>query len=310
MTSTSTPLLQQLRPTRCAICATTNASTEVYPANLDAEAFTPAVFSARRLPDRMHYRIVQCNTCGLLRSDPVLDSATMNELYRASTFDYGEELDGLRVTYGAALDAAAARAGGRRSMLDIGCGSGFVLEVARDRGFTDPRGVEPSADAIAKADPSVRGAIVEDVMRAGLFEPETFDVVTLFQVLDHLPDPVGLLKACLEAMRPGGVILAFNHNAAAWSARLLKERSPIVDVEHTYLYTPDTMRRLFSAAGFDVLSVDSVRNTYSIPYLLHLVPIPRSLKQGLIPRLRQSSIGRRQLTVPLGNLCLLARRPG
>jgi hypothetical protein len=58
-----------------------------------------------------------------------------------------------------------------------------------------------------------------------------------------------------------------------------------------------------------VLSVAPVRNTYSIAYLTHLLPLPRKLKVTLIPRLRSSSVGRRQLTVPLGNLCLIARRP-
>lgn len=300
----------QLQPTYCAICGTEDNSEELYPANLDADAFTATVFSARRLPDQVHYRIVRCRTCGLLRSDPVVDVATMNELYRASTFDYGEELDGLRTTYGVALDAIGALARSRHGLLDIGCGSGFVLELAQRRGWKDPRGAEPSADAVAKADPAIRAQIVQDVMRPGLFEPESFDAITLFQVLDHMPDPGALLTECLNVLRPGGVILAFNHNAAAWSARLLKERSPIIDVEHTYLYTPDTMRRLFSGVGFEVDSVDGVRNTYSTAYLMHLIPMPRALKQSLIPRWRRTSLGQRQLTVPLGNLCLLARRPG
>jgi hypothetical protein len=106
------------------------------------------------------------------------------------------------------------------------------------------------------------------------------------------------------------VILAFNHNVTAWSARLLGERSPIIDVEHTFLYSPRTMRRLFSDARFDVLSVGPVRNTYSLSYLTHLLPLPRPLKEALIPRLRRTSLGRRQLTVPLGNMCLIARREG
>jgi hypothetical protein len=52
-----------------------------------------------------------------------------------------------------------------------------------------------------------------------------------------------------------------------------------------------------------------VRNTYSISYLTHLAPLPRELKQKLIPRLRATSLGNRQVTVPLGNLCLIACRP-
>jgi SAM-dependent methyltransferase len=300
-------LLDQLQPTVCAICATATASEEIYPANLDPGAFTAEVFSARRLPDQLHYRMVRCRNCGLVRSDPVLGAEALAELYKDSTFDYGEELEGLRATYGAAIDRAAAHLGEKDGLVDIGCGSGFVLEVAMQHGWTDVRGVEPSADAIAKAAPGIGPLIVQDMMRPGLFPDQSVSVVTLFQVLDHLPDPLGVLRACHQILRPGGVILAFNHNVTAWSARVLGEKSPIIDVEHTYLYSPETMRRLFTEAGFEVLSVGPVRNTYSISYLTQLVPLPRSFKQALIPRLRKTAIGRLQLTVPLGNLCLIAR---
>jgi SAM-dependent methyltransferase len=240
----------------------------------------------------------------------VLDAEALAGLYRESSFDYGEELEGIRATYGAALDQLASATAGRNGLLDVGCGSGFVLELARDRGWHAVRGVEPSTDAIAKADPSVRPAIVPDVLREGLFEAESFDGVTLFQVLDHIPEPVDFLRECRRILRPGGSILALNHNVTAWSARILGERSPIIDVEHTYLYSPETMRRIFGQVGFEVATVGPVRNTYSTAYLLHLTPLPRGLKQSLIPRLRQTRLGQSQLTVPLGNLCLIARRAG
>jgi SAM-dependent methyltransferase len=310
MSPTGTPIsAAQLKPTLCAICAEQTESEELYRANLALEAFTPTVFSARRLPDRTHYRMVRCKRCGLVRSDPVVDASVLAELYRASTFDYGDELDGLRSTYGAALDEVAALAPMRDGLLDIGCGSGFVLELAVQRGWSDVRGVEPSEDAGAQAADAIRPRIVLDVMREGLFEPDSLSAVTLFQVLDHMPDPVGLLRECHRTLRPGGVILALNHNVTAWSARLMGERSPIIDVEHTYLYSPETMRRLFSQAGFDIVTVDPVRNTYSAAYLMHLLPLPRGLKQSLLPSFRKTWLGRFQLTVPLGNQRLLARRP-
>ena len=308
MTPSPVTMLEHLQPTECAICGTQTAGEELYPANLAPDSFTPAVFSARRLPDRMHYRMVRCGQCGLVRSDPVLGADALAELYRDSSFDYGEELEGLRATYGAALDRAAGHLGSREGLLDVGCGSGFVLEVAQERCWTGVHGVEPSGDAIAKAAPAIAPLIVQDVMRAGLFDDGSLSLVTLFQVLDHMPDPAGLLRDCHRLLRPGGLILALNHNVTAWSARLLGERSPIIDVEHTFLYSPATMRRLFSAAGFDVLSVSPVRNTYSLAYLTQLVPLPQALKQSLIPRLRATALGRHQLTVPLGNLRLIARR--
>jgi SAM-dependent methyltransferase len=295
-------------PTKCAICGTPGNAVVLHEANLSEAAFTAAVFSARRLPDRLHYRMVRCRSCGLVRSDPVLDAEQLRGLYRTSTFDYGGELDGLRATYGRALDRLAALTPARAGLLDIGTGSGFTLEVAADRGWHDVHGVEPSLDAIANARSDIGPRITADVMRAGLFAAESFDAVTMFQVLDHMPDPVGLLGECRAVLRPGGVALALNHNVAAVSARVLGERSPIIDVEHTYLYSPGTARRLFEAAGFDVISVEPVRNTYSLSYLARLLPLPDSVKAGVLAALAGLRVGRVQLDVPLGNLCLIARR--
>jgi SAM-dependent methyltransferase len=232
----------------------------------------------------------------------------MVALYRASTFGYGQELDGLKTTYGRALRRLEGLVPSRDGLLDIGCGNGFVLELALDRGWHGVRGVEPSEDAIANAPVRVAHMIERGFLQRGMFAPASFDAVTLFQVLDHLPDPVEVLSEVRRLLRPGGVILALNHNVDAWSARVLRERSPIFDVEHTYLYSPETMRRLFDEVGFDVISVGPVQNTYSIGYLVHLAPLPHRLKAAFLPRLKRSKVGQTTLTVPLGNLCLLGRR--
>jgi SAM-dependent methyltransferase len=309
MTATRAATHPQMRSTRCAICDREGGAAERWPATLDLEAFTARAFSARRMPDRVHYRIVACETCGLVRSDPVAGDDLLASLYANSTFDYGSEVESIQVTYDRALGWLEARAPRRGALLEIGCGNGFFMRCAQRRGWSEVCGVEPSADAVAKAPEEVKGTIVQDVMRRGLFAAESFDAVCLFQVLDHIPDPVALLEECFAVLRPGGHILALNHNVSAWSARLLGERSPIVDVEHTYLYSPITMRRVFAKAGFADLRVRSVRNTYSVAYLAQLVPFPARIKSRVLPILRSGPAGRVRLTVPLGNLCLIARKP-
>ena len=298
----------RLEPTRCAICRIENEADEIYAASLPPDALTPATFSARRLPDRTHHRLVRCRRCGLVRSDPIVDQESMLALYRASTFAYEHELDGLKATYARALRRLSGLVPSREGLLDVGCGNGFVLELALDLGWRGVRGVEPSQDAIAHAPARVAPMIESGFLQRGMFAPASFDAVTLFQVLDHLADPGAVLCEIRRLLRPGGVILALNHNVDAWSARVLRERSPIFDIEHTYLYSPETMRRLFSQAGFDVISVKPVRNTYSIGYLVHLAPLPHGPKASFLPRLKQSKIGQIMLTLPLGNLCLLGRR--
>lgn len=297
----------ELRATKCAVCGTYGQATEKWPEKLGSLAFTADVFSARRIPDQIHYRMVNCDGCGLLRSDPVLADDALTLLYKDASFDYGDELAALKSTYGGALSRVEAIVDDRVGLLDIGCGNGFVLEEAICRGWSDVHGVEPTADAVAAANPVVKAVIIEDIMRPGLFEPGELSAVTLFQVLDHIPDPLELLRECKSALKPGGVILAWNHNASALSARILGQRSPIVDVEHTYLYSPTTMRLLFEAAGFEVLEISLVRNLYSLGYLAQLVPLPRQFKSHLVPALRKTWLGRARLRVPLGNLCLVAR---
>jgi SAM-dependent methyltransferase len=310
MTDALDTKLPEMCATRCAICEREGNAAERWPATFDPAAFSARVFSARRLPDRVHYRMVRCNTCGLVRSDPVAGEELLAQLYESSSFDYGQEVQSLQATYGRALGWLQARSPRQEALLEIGCGNGFFLQQASRQGWREVRGVEPSADAVAKAPPELDGAIVQDMMRSGLFAPQSFDAVCLFQVLDHIADPVALLEECIAVLRPGGHILALNHNVRAWSARLLGERSPIVDIEHTYLYSPATMRGLFAKAGFCDPQVRSVRNTYSVAYLMQLVPLPAGLKSRLLPALRAGPAGRMRVTVPLGNLCLIARRPG
>jgi len=297
-----------LHSTRCAICRTEGNAAELYPANFDFRDFNPEVFSARRLPDRIHYRMVKCNACGLVRSDPVADAATLGELYRQSTFDYGPEVTNLRRTYGRYLDRLEAFGVHKHSLLEIGCGNGFFLEEAQARGYADVRGVEPSSEAIAEAAPGVRERIVCDMMRPGLFAEASFDVVCLFQVFDHLPDPVGVLSESRRVLKPGGFALILNHNIEALSARLLGERSPIIDLEHTFLFTTATLSRLAQAQKFTVCEIGRVWNRYTLHYFARLVPIPTAINRWLIAFLAHTRVGRLSLSIPLGNLYLVAQK--
>ena len=299
----------ELHPTRCAVCGTEGNSTELYPANFDLRAFNAIVFSARRSPDGIHYRMVKCNTCGLVRSDPLADPQVLKQLYARSHFDYSDEVPNLKLTYSHYLRNLADYGVKKAALLEIGCGNGFFLEEALAEGYASVRGVEPSTAAVARANPEVRPYIVCDTMRSGLFAPEQFDVICMFQVLDHIPDPGGLLEECFRTLKPGGLVLCINHDIEALSARLLKDRSPIIDIEHTYLYSPTTMARLFEGRGFQVKRVGSVSNTYTLYYLARLAPFPVLLQRTILALLKSSPIGRIRLKVALGNLYTVSRKP-
>src|SRR3989338_9135143 len=260
------------------------------------------------MPDRIHGDVFRCATCGLLLPGRVLDATMLGELYRSSTHEYGDMEPFIRSTYmryvrRALMHLNTARP---RACIDIGCCNGFMLPVLEEAGF-DAFGIEPSADAAAKADPRIRSRILQGVASPELLPPNRYDMITCFQTLDHLPDPVSFVKLCFQALRPGGIVLFINHDARSWTARLLGERSPIIDIEHTYLPTQHTMRMLFERSGFTGISVFSVRNDYPLWYWLHLLPVPA--KKWLLRGLKRSHLGSVVLPLYAGNLGLIARKP-
>ena len=252
---------------------------------------------------------MRSNRSGLVRSDPVADPALIYEFYAQSSFHYGEELRWLKKTYGRYLERLCTRGCSRESLLEIGCGNGFFLERAMEAGFRDVRGVEPSRQAVEQATPALRTRILCDVMRSGLFDAERFEAICMFHIFDHIFEPNELLAECLRILKPGGFILTLNHNVESWSAKLLGEKSPIIDIGHTFLYSPSTMRLIFEANGFEVIEQGRVWNTYSLTYLFHLIPLPGVLKEIGLRALKASAFGSLPLTLPLGNLYLIAKKP-
>jgi 2-polyprenyl-3-methyl-5-hydroxy-6-metoxy-1,4-benzoquinol methylase len=297
-----------LIPTKCAICDTSNNSFELYPAKFDAEAFNVEVFSARRLPDMVHYRIVQCHQCNLVRSDPVIDKEILNELYLGSKLTYSKDIPNLRQTYGKYLRKLEKYTNNKESILEIGCGNGFFLIEALSQGYKNVLGIEPSESAVEQVSPILKGKIYNDVMRTGVVSQKV-NVICMFQLFDHIPNPNEFLDICLDTLLPGGLILCFNHNINALSARLLGEKSPIIDIEHTYLYSPDTLKKLFQKHGFVVREARPAWNIVNVSSLFRLFPLPKNMKSRMLSYLeRNPRFGQISMSLPIGNLYLIAQK--
>lgn len=294
--------------TQCPLGGPPEADREVYPANFDATQVTPEIFSARRMPDRMHYRMVRNAQTGCLRADPILDQDTVLALYRASEVTQVSIAQYAAEAYAHYLEKALPLLPDRRGALEIGCGHGAFLSTLLDKGFAAARGVEPSADAVAKACDRVRAGIVQGILAPGLFPPESFSLVCGFQVLDHLIDPNECLRLCRESLAPGGVMYWICHNVGAPIARLLGARCPIVDIEHVVLYDKRTIAALFARNGFEVVEVFDVRNAYPLSYWLHLAPLPVAIKRPLARLLNGASLADWRLAANFGNMGVVARR--
>lgn len=296
--------------TACPLCGSSDESRILYRANFSNEQLTAETFSARRLPDRVHYQIVVCRNDGLVRSDPVLPEAEVRRLYKKSSFTYEDEVRNLGETYLAVLDRTLPHLPKSAAILEIGCGNGFLLAELMKRSYANVYGVEPSEAAVQKADPKIRGRIKNSVFIQGLFDESFFDLIFFFQTFDHIQDPSSFLKLCGQLLKPGGTVIAFNHDIESWPVRLFGSRSPVIDIAHPFLYSKDTMRRIFEKNRFTVVDIYSPANMISMRHLLELIPAPNALKTRLLRFPPARSLLSTAIRVKLGNLCLTARKAG
>lgn len=288
--------------TACAICGSYKNYIIVYKANFKELDLNNKVFSARRLPDGSHYQIVKCNNDGLVRSNPILKPSKISKLYKDSKFTYEEETKNLEKTYLKVLQPVLNNISKGDNILEIGCGNGFILKRLQDLGYKNCFGIEPSKDAVSKADEKIKGNISLDIFELKIFKKKKFKFIFFFQTIDHIPIPGQFLTLCYKLLEKNGYILAFNHNVESLSSKLLGEKSPIIDIEHTFLYSPETIRKLFEKKNFKVIKVYSPPNTISIKHLIWLLPFPKLIKNKLL----LYSLPDINLRLKLGNLCIIA----
>lgn len=282
----------------CLFCGKDASLDEMYERNFRDEDLTSGVFSARRQTEHFHYRMVRCRGCGLLFSREILSDDDLQELYSGSKFTFGEYTGTLRRDYWRPLARYQHELQGADT-LEIGCSNGFFLEELQARGVARAWGCEPSDEARGIAHPSVKDRIVGGLFRGrDSFRDRSFRAVCSFHTLDHVPDPSAFLQDCRDVLEPGGLVYVVTHDAKALQARVLGEKSPIIDVEHVYLFDKQTLPGLLEQSGFEVLRVGSLLNSYPLGYWLRMLklPSPKPLSKVGFP-------------IPAGNIYALARLP-
>jgi SAM-dependent methyltransferase len=231
----------------------------------------PALYS------RDGFTLVRCPGCRLVFLDPqpgaellerayyhdeAFSRALMGELRQTTLERAREKLAHLRA-------AGALRPGMR--VLDVGASSGAWLEVAAEAGARSAIGVELGAGTAAAARArglDVRTGTLEDVLPS--LAGEQFDLITFWDVLEHLPDPRHELHLALGLLRPGGHLAATFPNVEGLyprlTYRLFARRTGVWEYPelpvHFYDFSPVTARRLLERLGYEVEAI----RTFATPY--------------------------------------------
>lgn len=252
--------------------------------------------------------IVQCSQCGLLYENPREPEAEIEKQYDlVEDPTYEREVDGRIRTFSHHLENLA-RFPSPGRVLDVGCYTGVFLDCARQRGW-QTFGAEPSAWAARRANEKGH-AVVHAPLRKANLAAESFDLVTLWDVIEHLHDPLGQLKEAYRLLRPGGVFALSTMDAGCMFARLAGRRWPWFMRMHLYYFTPDTVTQFLHAAGFQVMAIERHKRVISARYLFEKVG---ALLGPLAPVIRAlgKPFGNVFVTVDLGDqMNVFARKPG
>lgn len=196
------------------------------------------------------WHVLRCDGCGLRTLDPEPDAERLVEVFDDGSiyegaFSLREDILARHALTLASLEKRAAP--GR--LLDVGCGPGFLLEAARERGWTAV-GIDPSPFSVAH----VRGLgfeAYEGLLHEADLAPGSFDAVALLQVVEHVLDPRELIEGCLKLLKPGGALLVATPNPRSLLAAAQRERFNYwIPPVHCVWYTPSALARLLRQAGF------------------------------------------------------------
>jgi 2-polyprenyl-3-methyl-5-hydroxy-6-metoxy-1,4-benzoquinol methylase len=260
-----------------------------------------------------HHTIVECLNCGLVYANPRFDSGEMLAKYEAVEDPlYVEEREGRVLTFERhlrPLEKIAPPGDGRR-LLDVGCHVGVFVEIAARHGW-DAWGVEPSHWAAVQAQQAGL-QVVEGTMGTAGFDDALFDVITMWDVIEHLEQPSAEVSQAYRLLKPGGMLVAHTMDLDSLFARLMGWRWPWLMEMHLYYFTRRTLAMLMEKAGFEVLSVKPQGRYLRLGYLAtRIAAFSQPLGRASGWFFGRLGLGEHAIPINLGDLVTIyARKPG
>jgi SAM-dependent methyltransferase len=280
---------------------------EVMPADLETRAASPVCELCGGAETEPPYqalpKIHRCRACGLVFQFPQPDMDRLREIYSdryfvsASSSDCGydhyvRDEPNIRATFQRRFRSIERFHPGPGRLLDVGCTAGFFLKVARENGW-ETAGIEISAYAASHAkglDLAVFEGTLDD------FPPPArpFDVITLWDVLEHLKSPRAALLHLNFMMSTGGHLVLAVPVIDSLPAMFFRERwMGFKEEEHLFFLSRRTLRRLLGECGFSVCFEKLEGKHVSLDLLKRRIGcysrfLSDTLRRVILPRLGRS----------------------
>lgn len=297
----------------CALCGNSTYSV-VYPGKFPeelSEEFLKNVY--RSSSDHgLFEQVVRCNLCNLVYLNPRLNPEVIIESYAEGEDESFIAQDAMRIrTFEKSLRQLANKhkipLSKKTKILDIGCAGGAFLKAAHNLGLTT-KGIEPNKWLSEYARKHYGLDVQAGVLSDFRFEDNSFDVITLWDVIEHVPNPEFELREIHRILKPGGLLVINYPDHVSLPARLLGRKWPFWLSVHLTYYTPETIKKHLNKCEFSVESIGPHWQTLELGYVLFrmtpYVPFAKSIK-SLVEKV---GLGHMPLTYWMGQTKVVSRK--
>ncbi|MFQ5650641.1 MAG: class I SAM-dependent methyltransferase [bacterium] len=256
--------------------------------------------------------LVKCGACGFEYVTPRLNSKMVLDGYTIAVDEtFVSQAKGRELTFKrclAVVQEAWQQKPGR--ILDVGTANGSFLKVAKDAGW-QVDGCEPNRWMCdwCKKNYGI------DIKQGTIFDmacaDEIFDVVTLWDVLEHTPDPMATIRECMRVLNPGGLLVVNYPDIGSWISRLMGRKWVFLLSVHYYYFTRRTIREALAKAGLEMVLLKPHFQRLQFDYiLLRATPYIGVLGKAARSAVNFCKLGKLQIPYWMGQTLAVARKKG
>ena len=284
----------------CPLCG--DANVEIYLDGQDRTLSASALGPSRR--DTSTGRILRCRICrfGFRQLRP--GEVELSQLYSGLDENvYESEARGRSKTALRHLSIVQQYSRPGR-LLEVGCASGAFLGYAANAGWAVV-GIEPSATAYARAREALpgRSELICATLQEAQLPASAFDVVTLWDVLEHVRDPAQFLRLCASLLKPGGHLFVNVPDLDSLQARLFGSHWPLLLQEHLNYFNRTSLKLCGEQAGLTWLRFGRRPASFSIEYVLYRLAQHRIFGSSIFHQFAsRRAIGKIVISAPLGEI--------
>jgi len=197
-------------------------------------------------------KIVRCNKCGLVFTNPQPDEKEIAGMLDEEASPAQEVLDIEKDKFKIYLDEIESLTGGKRGkLLDVGCGFGHLLAIAKDRGW-DTCGVEFNRRRVDLIHEKYGIDVFCGDLAGAKYQSSSFDVITIIEVLEHMLDPSLFLKEVNRIVKKDGLVAIVTPNLGSFYAKTDPDWwTPY----HFYHFSPGTLGAILKKNGIKVIKI-------------------------------------------------------